>query len=298
MENKNNCLPFYILIRTSNRPKFFARMMKSIKEQTYPNIITIVHTDDPADTYVEGDIIVSSTRKPKTKASNGPYNLYNNKLLHAIPDGPGWYHFIDDDDMYYDSDVIEKAVAQCEQNKINVVRSMRWNNTVWPKKWGVQQSYQTECFILHTKHKNLATWWDKTGGDHNYSRQITRKLQINWIDGIIIAKAQEGKGHGRRYDLGEAKQMGINEKNGTLSPSVEKQLVPVLFNIRIRFPQECRGYEGEVKKIPMWRAQLLEGKGKVIINPTPEQIQKAKDELRRRPPLSEARWNYLYKKQK
>ncbi len=298
MDNIQQPLPFYVLIRTSKRPKFFAELMESIKQQTYSNIKTIVHTDDPLDTYVTGDIIISSTRRPKTKDANGPYNLYNNKLLQSIPEGAGWYHFIDDDDKYYSPDVIEKAIAKCQENKINIVRSMRWNNTVWPKKWGSQTSYQTECFILHTKHKGLAKWWNKTGGDHNYSKQITRKLQINWIDGIIIAKAQEGKGHGRRYDLGEAKQMGINAKSGTIQPNAEKHLVPVLFNISIRFPSECRGREGEVKKIAMWRASMLENQGKVIINPTPEHIAKAKEALKRRPPLSEARWNYLYKKKK
>ena len=76
----NEKLPFYVLIRTSGRPKFFVEMMKSIKAQTYPNIITITHTDDPADTYATGDIIVSSQRIPKSKERTGPYNLYNNKL--------------------------------------------------------------------------------------------------------------------------------------------------------------------------------------------------------------------------
>jgi hypothetical protein len=282
----NEKLPFYVLIRTSNRPKFFAEMMASIKAQTHPNIITITHTDDPSDTYVTGDIIVSSKRIPKSKQQTGPYNLYNNKLLQAIPDGPGYYHFIDDDDKYYDSTVIEKAVAKCQENKINIVRSMRWSGTVWPKKWGAQQSYQTECFILHTKHRNLAKWWDRTGGDHNYSRQITKVLPINWIDGIIIARAQEGKGHGRRYDLGQQREMRIDPRTGTAEQN--KTLIDVLFRVCVRFPQECKGREGEVKKIPAWRAKMLEELGRVTIGPSQEEIIKAREILKHRMPLTEA----------
>ena len=49
--------PVYILIRTANRPIFFRNMMESIKRQTYKNIVTIVHSDNPNDLYVEGDIL-------------------------------------------------------------------------------------------------------------------------------------------------------------------------------------------------------------------------------------------------
>ena len=103
-------LPVYILIRTSKRPVFFSQMMETIKNQTYPNIITIVHTDDPADTYVSGDIIIRGERLKKSPQMTAPYNLYNNTLLRSIPDGEGWYHFIDDDDLYAAPDVIEKLV--------------------------------------------------------------------------------------------------------------------------------------------------------------------------------------------
>jgi len=281
----NSSLPFYILIRTSKRPKFFAEMMASIKAQTYPNIITIVHTDDPNDTYAIGDIIIKGKLLHKTKEQTAPYNLYNNRLLQAIPEGPGYYHFIDDDDKYMSPNVIEKTVAKCDENKINVVRVKRWGSSIWPKTWGSQTSYQTECFILHTKHKNLAKWWDKKGGDHNYSKQITRKLAINWIDGIIICKAQEGKGHGNRFDLGESKNSVSNTANGIEPP--DRTLVNILFRVCIRFPQECKGREGEVKQIPLWRAKLLEAQQRIIINPTATDISKAKEALKHRMPLTE-----------
>jgi len=196
--------PVYILIRTSNRPLFFERMMETIKNQTYKNIVTIVHSDDPRDEYVTGDIIING-HAYGNGYGNGTYNLYNNRLLRAIPQGEGWYHFIDDDDEYADKTVIERLVENSKREYMNVGRVQRWNKTIWPRKWGEQLSYQTECFFLHTDHKNKAKWWGHTGGDHNYSKKLTKTMPVNWIEDLLICKAQEGKGHGRKFDKGGKK---------------------------------------------------------------------------------------------
>ena len=33
-------------------------------------------------------------------------------------------------------------------------------------------------------------------------KQLTKILPINWIENVLICKAQEGKGHGRKCDRG------------------------------------------------------------------------------------------------
>lgn len=251
-------LPVYILIRTSGRPKFFANLMESIKGQTYNNIVTIVHTDDPGDTYVTGDIIIHGQRYDSA-IGTAPYNLYNNALLQAIPDGEGWYHFIDDDDMYNAPDAIEKLVFFAKRDCVNVARVRRWNDTIFPANWRQQLSYQTECFFLHTNHKDKATWWANKGGDHNYSRQLTKILPINWIDNLIICKAQEGKGHGRRYDLGE------RPPDVPIKQVEETDVLTVEFLKTVRSPAFLRGTIGEIKQIRRDRAERLERKGKARI---------------------------------
>lgn len=273
--------PIYILIRTSKREKFFFRMMQSVKEQTYPNITTIVHTDDPEDSYVEGDIIISGERlqkgdiDPCTKTAIGeaPYNLYCNTLLENIPDEPGWFHFLDDDDMYAAPEVLEKIIPQCKKDHINVFRVHRWNNSIYPMKWKAQKTFQTECFILHTSHKDIGRWWSRRGGDHYYTKQITDILPINWIDDIIVCRSQEGKGHGIRMDAG---QMIGNRMSG----HAKSAFLPmtVLFIETVKFPNDARGKAGEIKNVPQYRAYQLEHRGKVIINPTDEQIEN-KDQL-------------------
>lgn len=196
--------PVYILIRTSGRPRFFARAMESVKSQTYGNIQTIVHTDDPRDGYVTGDIIIKGSAY-SNQYGNGFYNLYNNRLLDAIPDVPGWYCFLDDDDEYTAPDIIERLVQSSKRDHVNVgrvIRIMRGRTRIFPERWGHQRTFQTECFFLHTDHKRKARWWPNLGGDHDYSGKLTRVMPINWIDGITIAQAQESKGHGARLDTG------------------------------------------------------------------------------------------------
>ena len=265
--------PVYILIRTSGRPKFFARCMESIKAQTYPNITTIVHTDNPDDDYVEGDIIVRGEAYPRS-VGTAPYNLYCNRLLEAIPDGPGWYHFIDDDDAYACPDAIERFVAASKRDHINVTRVRRWNDVVFPRRWCVQQSFQTECFLLHTDHKGLAKWWANRGGDHNYTRQITRSLKINWIDDLLLCYAQEGKGHGRKLDEGQHVQATATIPMKRLSTvAIRNELILCRYLKRVRVPSYRRGDIGELHHLPRYTAYQMAMKGKVEIVQDGENVQ-------------------------
>lgn len=249
--------PVYILIRTSNRPKYFACMMKSIKDQTYDNIITIVHTDDPRDEYVTGDIIIKGSAYG-LEYGNGTYNLYNNRLLKTIPEGSGWYCFIDDDDEYASSDVIERLVKNSKRDHINIGKVQRWNNTLWPKNWGSQKSYQTECFFLHTDHKLKATWWGNKGGDHHYSKQLTKILPVNWIDNLLICKAQEGKGHGRRLDKGSN-----SAKRPDLPADANVAVLGLRKNMTGKRTEWLR--QGQIKYMPYASAVRLENLGKAKI---------------------------------
>ena len=226
-----------------------------------------MHTDDPRDAYVEGDIIIRSERD--VNAGRGHYNLYNNKLLKSIPDGEGWYHFIDDDDEYYDEFSIENLVKNAKRDHINVCRVKRWNETIFPAKWGNQRSFQTECFFLHTDHKLKATWWNKTGGDHHYSKQLTAILPINWIENLIGCKAQQGKGRGLRFDYDQTSELEEYMRNVKISTCGKRyeneKLVKVVYKRRVSGRSVMRGRIGETREIPGRYAQILYNLGKVDI---------------------------------
>lgn len=231
--------------------------MESVKAQTYPNIITIVHTDDPRDEYVTGDIIIRGRVNDPNKGDGG-YNLYNNDLLKSIPDGPGWYHFLDDDDIYASDNVIESLVAKSLNTHVNVAHVERWNGTIWPDKWGKCRSFQTECFFMHTDHRLKASWWANRGGDHHYSKQLTSVMPINWIDDVLICRMQEKKGYGKRMD----KNNKTPDYSNVFPPD---RIVPVIGLTRIREPLSERIGVGELKQMPYKRAYELEQQGAIKI---------------------------------
>jgi hypothetical protein len=195
-------IPLYVLTRTSGRPEFFKRCRESVLALNYPDVVHIVHVDDPrCESYVEGDIIIRGEAHGQYMGT-APYNLYNNRLVKAIP-GDGWVHFLDDDDQYCEPEVFDWLTGQLPPEKIHVCKARRWEGTVWPKNWKNQRSFQTECFVTRTAVAKRATWWGNKGGDHNYTRQLTRLFNCDWHD-IIVTEAQEGKGHGRLIDAGGA----------------------------------------------------------------------------------------------
>jgi hypothetical protein len=112
---------------------------------------------------------------------------------------------------------------------------------------------------MSTEYKAKAKWWGHRGGDHHYSKQLTKILPINWIDDILICKAQEGKGHGSKLDKGGIK---VNYEN-----SYDKnKLVPVLClqpyrsgNVRDHLKQ------GQIKHVRYNKACELEKQGVVKI---------------------------------
>ncbi len=232
--------------------------MESIKKQTYKNIVTIVYSDDPRDEYVTGDIIIKGAAYGP-EYGNGTYNLYNNNLLRTIPaDKSGYFHFIDDDDMYAADDVIQQLVEKSKSDHINVARVKRWNKTIFPRHWKRQKSYQTECFFVHTDYRLKAKWWGNKCGDHNYSKQLTKILPINWIEGLIICQAQEGKGHGRKLDKG-----GKTSKRPDLPPETKVAIIGLRQNLKGKKSQWVR--VGQTKIMRYDYAAQLEKEGKVKI---------------------------------
>lgn len=207
----------YILTRTSGRPEFFKRCKESVDALEWPGPkVHIVHTDDPRDlAHVEGDIIIKGECLTPAHG-RGYYNLYCNRLLDAIPrDVPGWVHFIDDDDMYLGPDVLKWLHGQ-DRTKIHVFKTRRKKmskhreEVIFPRDWKKQLSYQTECFALWSTIAKKHRWWSRKGGDHQYTRKITRRTPIAWHD-ILATQAQESKGHGRRMDSGNKVAYGRDD---------------------------------------------------------------------------------------
>src|SRR4030042_2075918 len=251
-------LPVYILIRTSRRPEFFRRMMDTVRGQSYKSIVSVVYTDDPRDDYVTGDIIIQGPIHDYT-LGDATYNLYCNDLLKQVPSDDGWVYFLDDDDELYDEFAIEKMVNASLKDYVNVFKVVRNRGKIVPERWENQRSFQTECFMIHASHRNKAKWWPHKGGDHNYSKQLTKIMPIKWND-FLVCKIQEGKGYGHKQD-----------KNGKgfhgTGRFTEKSKIAVYCTSTNRFgPEESHMRQGEKKLVLFSTAQNMErhGIGKII----------------------------------
>lgn len=236
----------YILTRSSGRAEFFRRCRESVKALTYPGpVVHIVHTDYPRDRYVEGDIIVRGEAHGPNMGS-GPYNLYQNRLIDAIP-SDGWVHFLDDDYEYTAPDVFD-WLPDADPKMMHICKVKRGGDTVWSNRWKHQTSFQTECFVVRQKIAKMGKWWADKGGDHYYTRQLTKRVKLDWHD-ILIVQAQEGKGHGARVDIG-----GVEPDYTKAYRSSE--VVPFKM-----FRHKGRRQGGKLAEVPYGEALVLEKHG-------------------------------------
>lgn len=217
----------FILTRTSSRPHFFSYLKESIEKLTWPGkIVHIVHTDDPRDTYVTGDIIIRGESLLDVPVMYplhpGQYNLYNNRLLDAIPEADGWVHFIDDDDEYASPDVFERMLENADHNKV-IVGHVRRGRGIIPPGWGTQTSFQTEIPIMRVPIARSARWPVTTSGDHAYTGAIVKQYGCQWVDDVLIATTREGKGRGKRND-----RIGTEQVDHGLLPDTEVYVKPTL----------------------------------------------------------------------
>jgi hypothetical protein len=105
--------------------------------------------------------------------------------------------------MYSAPDVFNKLLKNVPTDTMAIGKAVRWEGKIFPAKWKKQRSFQTECFSVYSPIAKKYKWWADKGGDHYYTRQITREHPMIWRD-VIIAEVQNhvnGKGHGRRIDV-------------------------------------------------------------------------------------------------
>lgn len=200
----------YVLTRTSNRPKMFTRLRESIANQKFDGqILHFVYSDDPKDSYVNGDVVIHGERLIKNKVNTAPWEVYNLELMKAVKFHgiPGIVTFIDDDDMYTSEHSIATMVANTQEDSMTIWKVERENGRISPFKWQADLESDEgricwEAAAFHTKHLPLAQsiGVDKAdGGDGRFWAAMSKQLNITWLN-EVLTKPQIGKGHGRRKD--------------------------------------------------------------------------------------------------
>lgn len=195
----------YVLTRTSNRPRFFAGLRASLAAQSFRDYVHVVHSDDPNDAYVEGDIVI---RGPPASPE-----LYIGRLLEAIQHAPpGWVVIVDDDDHYLPGDLqrISEITSGLTPDRLPIWRVRREADRISPAVWMGDLSTPEAgvCFegaALHTSQIPLALplITPEKSCDRRLWAGLAEHLTPVWVDEVFCAPQQAGKagkGKWRRQD--------------------------------------------------------------------------------------------------
>ena len=124
------------------------------------------------------------------------YNLFCNTLKAQVKDG--YFFFLDDDD--YVMLPCEELEPHLDPEKANIVQM--WRGDTGPKPFEhhmdekilVRGKVGMPCIVLHSKHKDIATFNDTEAADYDFIRECVDKLGANWIKKILVNSPERSYG--------------------------------------------------------------------------------------------------------
>jgi len=203
-----------ILVRTSNRPKFFENCICSILKQNYKNINIFVSIDNKQNDYTVKypvyPVFVDRKRdiKPIFNDVNYgtifPSNLYFNEMYKFVKNG--LIMFLDDDDILNSENDIDKIVSEYKKGNELIFWKVRIKEKTHPsvKNFGLAP---VVCDIsgiglaFDSKHKDLAIWEAYKRGDYRVALNLYNKIEKKaWIN-EVLALSQSGANAGMQNDI-------------------------------------------------------------------------------------------------
>ena len=157
----------------------------------------IVSTDNPNDTYPEGDKIIS------VEYSKGRgHNLYFNTMRYYVPaEFPVVIH-LDDDDRFTTKTALERIRLHFQSHQNVVFWKVRGPGGIFiPDDWDKFPVFGNCTGIGFAVHvKNWINWQSVPGGDFMVIEHYFRTLKPVFID-EVLTEFQAGAGHGLKQDL-------------------------------------------------------------------------------------------------
>jgi GT2 family glycosyltransferase len=200
------------LVRTSGRPRSFARALRSIASAGLSRYRVLVSVDtDETEEYVRAHgpgvhCVVRHEWSPKENRYHAPYNLYMNSLLEKVEDG--WVVFLDDDNVLDSGGGLKRvlAVASRDTTRLYVGRCVNQaSGRVIPsaRSFGssiTMNDFDTLNMVVHSRVARRYLWCDRTGGDFRYAMSIVHgeggASCVRWVD-AVIGSMPEGAHHGQ-----------------------------------------------------------------------------------------------------
>ncbi len=208
-----------ILVRTSNRPKFFANCYKSIKEQDYQNILLIVSYDDlPTKEYVEKypidvlvefkriedwSVIAKETFIPGYIEKPFPPNEYFNKMMEYTE--PGYIIKLDDDNRFSSPDSLCRIVSKISNERQMLLWRVQFPGYVVPDNQHFGRpprccQIDTAGFAFHTNYIKYALWDGSNYSDFRTALSLFLRIPQKVYINEILTALQYAPGSGLRKD--------------------------------------------------------------------------------------------------
>lgn len=200
-----------ILIRTSNRPNYFRRLMENIKSQHYKNYRLIISADSVETTkYVakytnEKATIVEVPKLYRTPEQTFPWNLYLNNLMDRVEQG--WIMFMDDDDQYTNEFTFDRIASHLPDKNSMLVWRLRFPDGRYVPAF--EYMYKTPftrkqiampCFAFHSTWKNRVRFDGQRAGDFRIANKLQEFLKVEWCDWPLVQLDNFGN-VGKQNDL-------------------------------------------------------------------------------------------------
>lgn len=184
-----------ILIRTSNRPRMFARCIESVLNQHYKNVRIIIAYD----TFKAVEYITPYQNRGAnvellkvTPDKNHPYhwNLYCNELKDRVKDG--WFFFLDDDDMLAGPHVLDNLANMLDDDERAYIVQFDRCGTIKPSNAYIEQvriergKIGMPCIILHHLMKKVGTFDGKKGADYRFIKEVAGLTTVQFRKLVLV----------------------------------------------------------------------------------------------------------------
>ena len=197
---------FNILTRTTQRPRFFEALCKSLDEQTYRDWSHHVITDDPGSLeYIERfgrSAVLTERRQIRTDLKDHfPYNLYLNELYKEVK--RGYVIVIDDDDFFSEASSLEFLSIMIE--KIGNEPTLFWR-VKFPDGYRPRETTNfifkpgniASCgFCFHTKYIEAAIWDEFKESDFRVAHKVKLVSEtVYYLKESVVTCLQRAVGFG------------------------------------------------------------------------------------------------------
>ncbi|MHB1952763.1 MAG: glycosyltransferase family A protein [Sulfobacillus sp.] len=191
--------PVYVLTRSSNRPREFARCRRSVASQTVATKHFVSY--DTAETLAYllpyDGIRLFSLELPKMHP-----NLYPEVMLSAVPPD-NWVMFLDDDDVFVHDRALEFATLFLHDTGALVYWKLwRPDKEICPKDPRAPAFGEVGscCYLFWRGIQQPTGWQPKRGGDYPFFARLKETRKMLFLDHCLTAVGYEDRVSGWKID--------------------------------------------------------------------------------------------------